>query len=464
MTEGEPVVAIHAQLLPGSAGGIETNLLSLLGALSDLEEGDQIAIGPGGAADWLVPHLGPRQSILPWPPIRLVPRGRAGPLRARLRALSGVLASRRPWETARLWGGLSRRFSWENVLEGARVSRALVDRGVKVVHFPYQRHFPTWLPTVFEPWDLQHRHFPEFFSPEEIELREAIYRTGCETARLVVTASEWTKRDLIDQLGVDPGKIAVIRRGHAARPPAPPAPAEAFARLRPLALPERFILYPAKTWPHKNHLRLLEALAQLRDTRGLTIPLVCTGKPVAEQWPRIQETLERRSLAKAVFFPGHQDADTMAALFTAADFLVFPSLFEGLGIPLLEAMHFGLPVVSSTATCLPEVAGSAAVYFDPTSVDEMAEAIGRVWSDRSLRDECRARGTARVARFRWSDAARRFSVCYRHAAGRRLEPSDAMLLAEMTGRGSPPGAAPAPGCPPGGPACGILDRGRGGLK
>ena len=181
MTDGErpgPTVAIHAQLLPRSAGGIETNLHSLLHALSQHDEGSRhIVIGPGGESHWLQPHLGPRQTLLPWIPIPFVSKS------ARRRRLPG------PRQIAR---SLLRRLSGRpGVAEPdvAGLNTTLKEMGVQAVHFPYQRHFACTVPSIFEPWDLQHRHYPEFFSDSEIALRDEIYESGCRNAALVITAS-----------------------------------------------------------------------------------------------------------------------------------------------------------------------------------------------------------------------------------------------------------------------------------
>jgi glycosyltransferase involved in cell wall biosynthesis len=418
-------VAINAQLLPGSAGGIETNLLGLLEALAALDGGRQVVIGPDGRADWLRPHLGPRQALLPWavvPPSRLIAPLEERPVPPRLRPRGRSVLER---------GAAVMRRLGVRVGE-ATLSEVLSEMGVDVVHCPYQRLLPTTLPMVFEPWDLQHRHHPEFFAPEEIRLRDALYVLGCRRAKLVITASRWTKQDLVRLLAVAPDKIAVIPRGPAVRGRSRLSPEAASRRLASLSLPERFVLYPAKTWPHKNHVRMFEALAHLRDRRGIVVPLVCTSAPVAGSSAIIQGRLEALGLDKQVLFIGYVSQDEMDALFSLAEFLVFPSLFEGLGLPVLEAMHFGLPVVASAVTCLPEIAGDAALYCDPLSVESIADAVERMWRSPAARDESRRRGRARVEAFSWVTAATQFAVCYRRAAGRALSPTETAALEGMT--------------------------------
>jgi glycosyltransferase involved in cell wall biosynthesis len=430
VTDGErpePTVAIHAQLLPRSAGGIETNLLSLLHALSHHDDRSrQVIIGPGGESHWLEPHLGSRQALLPWTPIPFVSKS------ARRRRLPG------PRQVVR---SLLRRLSGQHrpaQPDVTGLNARLEEMGVQAVHFPYQRHFATTLPSIFEPWDLQHRHYPEFFSEAEIALRDEIYGTGCRNAALVITATEWSKRDVVRELRLQPQKVAVIRRG-APRGQRRVPPDEASARAADLGLPSRFIFYPAKTWPHKNHIRLFQALAAIRDRSGEVVPLVCTGTPVKGHWPTVQKSIEELSLGRHVRFLGHLDDRELAAVFSLAAFLIFPSLFEGLGIPLLEAMSFELPIVTSRATCLPEIAGPAAVYFDAESVDSITEAILSAWSNPITLEPQRAHAAARVQCFSWRQAAREFHVCYRSVAGYRLTEDESRTMTALIQSSSPSG-------------------------
>jgi len=427
-------VAILSQLLPGSAGGIEVNLLSLLKELDRLDNsGRQIVIGPGGESHWLDPHLGARQSILMWPAIKLSPMRPPNWLPS---ALVGMAKRRLGRYGLRIAAGIQsflKRIDPAHLSEGEKITRELIERGVQLVHFPYQRYFPTSLPTIFEPWDLQHRHYPEFFTSWEIALRDEHYQQACEEATLVVTASEWTKRDLIQQFGLEPKKIAVIRRGPGVVEERGMTEQEITHHIQSMKLPKRFILYPAKTWPHKNHIRLFHALAKLRDRYGLLVPLVCTGKPVEDYWPNIMKCLEELSLESTVHFTGHLSDGQMGALFKSADFLIFPTLFEGLGIPLLEAMQFGLPIVTSNVTCLPEVTEEAAHYLDPLSVDSIAEAILKVWQNPELREEYKTRGRIQIKKFNWDNAGRKFLLCYRHSTGCKLTAEESQIFNGMTG-------------------------------
>jgi len=207
----------------------------------------------------------------------------------------------------------------------------------------------------------------------------------------VVVTSEFVRERALDALELDPTRIHVV----------------------PLAIdhtvfgpgrdePEPFVLYPARPWPHKNHARLFEAFASLRQTRP-RLRLLLTGGG-HERLGALPEGIE--SL-------GTVSTSALASLYRRAACLVFPSLYEGFGLPPLEAMACGCPVAASNAGAIPEVCGDAAVYFDPTDVEAMVSAM--VEAD-GRRDALRAKGFARAALFTWDSAATRHEDVYRAAA------------------------------------------------
>jgi glycosyltransferase involved in cell wall biosynthesis len=256
-----------------------------------------------------------------------------------------------------------------------------------------------------------------------------MYREGCERAALVVTATAWNKRDIAEQYGIRPERIAVIPRGPWVTP-IHPTDAAVKAVRRSLALPERFAFYPAMTFPHKNHLRLFEALAILRDRHRIRLPLVCTGRQYEPHWPAIVDGVTRYRLGDQVFLLGPVSAETLAAVFKAASMLVYPSLFEGLGLPVLEAFEYGLPVLASDATCLPEVAGDAALYFDGSDAESIADRLLAAERRPELLERARQAAPAALARFSWPRAAATFVACYRAVAGAPLTPEQHALHAE----------------------------------
>ena len=237
--------------------------------------------------------------------------------------------------------------------------------GCDLIHFPYQMFALCALPSVFNPHDLQYRHFPQFFTVRELAWREMMYRGGCNLAQAVAVGSQWVKEDVVRQYHISPDKIQVI-------PWAPPttaleAPsAEAVERVRKrYALSAPFAFYPAMGWEHKNHLRLLEALALLRDREGLRVNLVCTVSPASPFYARIRGGCEELKLGDQVQFLGLVLREELRSLYRLAQFVVVPTLFEAASGPVFEAWQDRAPVACSTATSLPEQAGDAALLFDP---------------------------------------------------------------------------------------------------
>jgi glycosyltransferase involved in cell wall biosynthesis len=344
----------------------------------------------------------------------------AGPRWRRLRQKAGPLG---PAVAAvqRAYHRLKGRDGW---VDPAEVESTLKAAGVSVLHFPFPQWFRTSIPFLYEPWDLQHRHYPGYFLPEEVKWRDECYRRGCEEAALVVTATRWVKDDIVRQFQIPARKIAVIPRGHRGG-------AAAAAASTRIPLPDDFALYPAMTFPHKNHVALLKALARLRDTCGIRLNVVCCGRPYPPHWPAVEEEVRRLRLHDQVRFLGEVAAGDLRALFVRAKFLVFPSLFEGLGFPLIEAFEAGLPVVAARSTCIPEVVGDAAILFDAASEDSIVETLKTVREDPRSLEVVASKGRSRLAAFAWADAARKFLACYRYAAG---SPSaeDRTLVAEIT--------------------------------
>ena len=163
-------------------------------------------------------------------------------------------------------------------------------------------------------------------------------------------------------------------------------------------MPNDFILYPANFWKHKNHDALLQALRLLARERNLTIDLVLTGHQVPDGYP-VEAKAAEYGIADQVQVLGYVSAAELAYLYRRARMLVFPSCFEGFGIPLVEAMAVGCPIAAADTTSIPEVAGQAALLFDPASPLAIAAAIARLWQDEKLRQELAAAGRREATRF-----------------------------------------------------------------
>jgi len=255
--------------------------------------------------------------------------------------------------------------------------------------------------------DLQHEYHPEFFPPEVLEERARVFGEAIRRADHLIAISEFTRQTVLERYAIAPERIDTVHP--AADPVFSPDTRLGLDRsriLRKYSLSEgEFLFFPANTWAHKNHQGLLETLALLRDAYHLTPPLVCTGT-AKEAQPAIAQTIRRLRLEAQVRFLGYCPLEDLPLLYEGAAALVFPSFFEGFGIPLLEAMSRDCPIVCSNATSLPEIAGDAALLVDPRAPREFAAAISRLLTDPVLRRTLIARGRQQVKKFSW----RRFTV------------------------------------------------------
>lgn len=397
-------VCIDARLGSGLSGGVEQVVIGLASALSDGDCGDEYLFMSHPESDsWLRPYLGGPCRLIH---SRLEYPGQPG-LAAWKRRLRGLLGRSHHIPTS------------DGVAEA---------HGSDLVHFTFQEAFLTELPSIYQPHDLQHLHLPDLFSASEVRRREVVYRTHCERAAQVLVMTSWGKRDLIDKYGLPEEKVAVVPWGSVLEHYPEPVPEELEKVRSRLALPDRFLLYPAQTWPHKNHLRLLDAVALLRS-RGVRVHLVCPGQQ-NHHYPAITEHQRRLGLEDAVRFPGFVTTIDLRALYALADGVVFPSLFEGWGLPVNEAFSAGIPVASSSAASLPDLVGDAGLLFDPIDPDAIATQMHRLWSDGELRRKLAERGRRRAELFTFDRSARLLRAHYRDVAGNRLSQEQALLLAE----------------------------------
>lgn len=281
--------------------------------------------------------------------------------------------------------------------------------GIDVMHFLLQgRAFLTDVPSIYHPWDLQHLHLPHLFTPYTIALRERIYRAHCEASDIISVGSQWIKDDIIEKYKLAPEKVKVVYMASLIETYTS-SPLDDIREK--YALPEAFLLYPAQTWEHKNHLRLLDALAKLRDEHDLVIPLVCTGRRNAF-YSKIDAKIIELNLNEQVHFLDFIPESDLRGLYELAIALVFPSLFEGWGLPVTEALSIGLPIVASNVTCLPEQIGTAGIFFDPYSLESITDSLKQVWSDEALKEKLSQAGIEQAKKFTWKNTADKFYVLY----------------------------------------------------
>jgi glycosyltransferase involved in cell wall biosynthesis len=402
-------IAIEVRVQPGYAGGTAPALRSLilaLGALTDGPEEYAILVFSDEQIEWLGP-LGPNQKIITFP--------KSGKRSLVRRALSPIAQTLR--------GRLVKPPVWPEVPVSSGFYESL---GSQVIHFPSTYFTLCAVPSVYNPHDLQHLHYPQFFSADNIAWRETVYSAGCHFAKTVVVNSQWIKDDIARQYGISATKMQVI-------PEASPTEFENKATdlisLRErYRVPDRFLLYPSMSWPHKNHIRLFEALAYLRDRRGLVAPLVCTGVRHEPSWPDLQAHIRRLGLTEQVNFLGFLPGEDLRGLYRLAQALVLPTLFEANSLPIFEAWFEGTPVACSHITALPEQVGDAGLLFDPHDPASIGDSLARLWSDPALCDELREKGRSRLAHFDWARTARAYRAVYRNTAGQRLSDDDRAIL------------------------------------
>ena len=227
----------------------------------------------------------------------------------------------------------------------------------------------------------------------------------------VITISEFSRRTIIERHRVPSGRVAAVYLCADERY----TRSAAVARAPATSLPARFVFYPANLWKHKNHDVLLRALRLLREERGRKVDLVLTGFAQENGYP-VDAMAETHGVRDQVHTLGYLAVEELAYLYLRADLLIFPSLFEGFGIPLVEAMAAGCPVVAARSTSIPEVVGDAAELFDPGSPAALAAAIERVVDDGPWRDTLRARGLRRAREFSAARMAEGHRAAFREAA------------------------------------------------
>ncbi len=413
-------VGIDARLKDGELGGVQQFIIGMASGLSGLNDGNEeyLFLTYLNNDQWLQPYINGPCKILP----SLQP-----PKNHRLKELLTSKSLIIRITSQKLKSLVDRWMSKQWMLNIAKSDGNIEKSSIDVMHFTKQDGFLTNIDSIYHPWDLQHLHFPQFFTPRNYALREVLYRKLCTQARMVAVASHWGKHDLIKHYGLPEEKICVI-------PVAPvltfyPKPSKNdLARVKlKYSLPESFVFYPAQTWEHKNHRGLLEALAILRDRDGLTVPLVSSGY-INTFFEEIKDQAEKSGLSSQIQFLGFISPLDLQCLYKLCQCLVFPSKFEGGGLPIIEAFQAGVPTACSNVTCLPEQAGDAALIFDPNKPTQIADAIRRLWTDGELCKDLVVRGYKRVSNLTWDRTARIFRAHYRRIAKSSLTDEDRAYL------------------------------------
>jgi glycosyltransferase involved in cell wall biosynthesis len=395
-------IGINGYFLREPWTGMGQHLTHLLAELDAREAGDeQYAL--------LAPRTLGRESLLSMQ--GRVPATTLGPLSRRFSgAEAGVGPSRLPVQASKLW--------WEQagvVLAGRRAN-------IDVLHSPYWTN-PLWSPwpTVVTVHDVIQLVLPEY----QLLARQRVYfglvTRALRKATAIITVSECARQDLIRTVGIPPERVVVVENAvPASLRPITDEAQRAAVRAR-YGLGERFVLYLGANDLRKNLGRLIRAYAALPERLRATHQLVIAGR----QWPHDhplypdpRKVVQELGLGDRIVFTGGVPEEDKATLLSAATVFAFPSLYEGFGLPVLEAMACGTPVLTANTSSLPEVAGDAAVLVDPADTAAISEGLGALLDSPERRQELARRGIERAAGYRWSRVAERTIEVYRRAGAR----------------------------------------------
>ncbi len=312
------------------------------------------------------------------------------------------------WPTERPWV----RVAWEQLAQPWALRRA----GVHLLHAT--AFVSPWLalvPAVITVHDLSFLRFPERFRPANRLYLSTLTRLSCRRARRVIAVSRATADETVRLLSVPPERVDVVPHGvdHARFRPIPPNQVAAFRQER--GLPERFVLFLGTLEPRKNLKRLIEAFAHTGMARQGIKLVIAGGK--GWYYHEIFERVAELDLEDAVYFSGFVPDAELPLWYNAATVFVYPSSYEGFGMPLLEAMACGTAVIGSDASCMPEVVGDAGLLVPPHDVVGLADSLGRLMADANLRADLGQRGRARAATYTWEATAAATVASYRRALG-----------------------------------------------
>ncbi len=280
-----------------------------------------------------------------------------------------------------------------------------------VLHVSYIAPLVVGCPTVVTVHDLSYLAYPQSLSPRARFILTALVPLSVRRAARVIAVSAFTRQDLVTRYGIPDEKISVI---HEAAGPAFRVLDDAGSRRLPPAVTEPFVLGVGNLEPRKNLARLIEAFAALAREPGVTAKLVLVGR-ARRQAASLAGLVELHGLRDRVIFTGFVEEEDLVLLYNRAALFIYPSLYEGFGLPPLEAMACGCPVIASNVTAMPEVLGDAALLVNPTSAHAMTEAMRALLRGDAQSDELRARGLRQVARYSWAHAAEQTRAVYEDA-------------------------------------------------
>ncbi|MCL5962572.1 MAG: glycosyltransferase family 4 protein [Chloroflexi bacterium] len=364
-------IGFNTFFLQHSTTGSGQYCARLLEALGEIDrENEYHAIGPGGGA--LMPGLRVAAHTAPLPPI---PLGR---------------------QMGKVW------------FEQISVPLACQREKIDVVHYPYfAAPLVCSARVVVTVHDLIPLMLDEYKGSAAVRAYSFLVATGAKSAAGIVADSECTRRDIVRLLKIPEQRVRVVYL----------APKEDFRRIADASLAEAtrrkydldtdFVFYLGGLDVRKNVGRLIQAFARFKRESDNRVKLAIAGKPISQSslFPNLKDVVKKEGIADSVIFLGKVPEEDCPALYNAARLFVYPSLYEGFGLPPLEAMACGTPVVCSNASSLPEVVGDAAITVDPTNVDALAQAMRHVLGSVELQEQLRQKGLQRAQRFTWKKTA-----------------------------------------------------------
>jgi glycosyltransferase involved in cell wall biosynthesis len=304
-----------------------------------------------------------------------------------------------------------------SIAEQIRIPFSLAREGVRLVHEPHYVLPPAIrCRSVVTIHDCIHLMFPQYL-PGKLAY---VYAKGSmwsatRKADRILTVSEASKRDILRFFDVPPDKVAVIHNAIDERFLAPADPGKMDLVKQRYQLDHPFVLYVGNIKPHKNLERLIDAFGRARSRCSDDLKLIIIGDEISK-YPPLRQAVHKHKLDKHVRFLGFQPMETLAVFYRLARAFVFPSLYEGFGLPPLEAMACGTPVVTSNVSSLPEVAGGAALLVDPHDTDAIANGICLAVTDEALRADLIRRGTERARSFSWAQSVKKIHTIYMEVA------------------------------------------------
>lgn len=288
--------------------------------------------------------------------------------------------------------------------------------GVEMYHALFVPPPISFTPLVMTIHGVEIYKHPEFFRPRALRALKSLYKRGVHSAKRIICVSEHVRDVILERFDVPEDRLTVIY--HGVNPTFKRYPADQAAELvaTKFGIRDPYILFVGKLVAQKNIGRLLEAYDRFRKRNGNDVKLVLVGRTYAGLNSEFESTMARLNFGDSVIQLGHVNNYDLPPLYGAAQMFAFPTRYEGFGIPILEAMSCGVPVLTSTTSCVPEVAGDAAILIDPYDVEAIEDGMSRICSDPALRDDLKQRGIARAANFNWQKAARETLQAYKTVA------------------------------------------------